>query len=66
MRQSISATIASAMKEKGITVYQVAKATGIQATNVKKVVTGSVNYTIDQLEKVMDAVGLTVEVKKKG
>lgn len=65
MKKYISNIVTDRMQERNCTLYQLSKMTGVQITNLQRILAAEKNYTVDSLEKIANALDLQVVLWKK-
>lgn len=61
-REYIGRKIAEARKKKGLSQKELAEITGVDKTNISKIENGTLNSTIDTIDKLCDAVGESIRI----
>lgn len=64
-REVLGNFLTNTMKQKNLTLYKLEKLTGLPGHQINKVLTGTDNYTIDTLAKVLHALDLYVFFAEK-
>lgn len=64
-REYIGKRIAEIRQAKGLSIRQLADASGVNFANVYKIENGKYNVSIDILGKICDALGCKIEIVKK-
>lgn len=62
LQKAVGETVRSARKQAGMTQKELGDLAGIKQPNVAALEKGRGNLSLDQLEKIADALGLSVEV----
>lgn len=62
MAQNLAAVIKDARQRRGLTVYALAKQSGVSCTHLYAIEAGKKSPSLDVLSKVFDALGLRLEV----
>ncbi|MDR0575526.1 MAG: helix-turn-helix domain-containing protein [Tannerella sp.] len=64
-RIRIAELVAKFRKEKGLSTYQLAELTGLRQPHISRLEKGKMNMSIDTLNKIAAALGVTVEFLEK-
>ncbi len=64
-KKSIGELITKTLEEKKVSTYAVFVGSGVQVNVLRRMQAGNANYTVDSLFKVLDFLGLELNIKEK-